>query len=62
MRLWIPIAFAAITLLAYSLFYIMGSHEEQGATSFAMVNGAGLAAVLIGVLAAGIILRRSAHG
>ncbi len=61
MRARVPIALAAIILLAYSLFYLATSLEGQGATSFAVVNGAGLAAVLIGVLAAGIILRRSAH-
>ncbi len=54
-------AFLVILILAFTLFYLTSSLEGQGATPFAIVNGAGLAAVLLGVLAAGIIIRRSAH-
>ncbi len=59
MRVWVPIAFAAVTLLAYSLFYLMGSLEAQGASSFGMANTVGLIVVFVGAIAAGILLRRA---
>ncbi|MDV3244742.1 MAG: hypothetical protein LYZ66_06185 [Nitrososphaerales archaeon] len=59
MRIWVPVAFIAIVVLAYSLFYIMGSLEEQGASSFGIANTVGLVVVTFGVIAAGILLRRS---
>ncbi|MDV3277308.1 MAG: hypothetical protein LYZ69_02430 [Nitrososphaerales archaeon] len=59
MRLWIPLAMVAVIVVAYAFFYVLGSLEQQGATSFGLANTVGLLAVVIGVIAAGMILRRA---
>lgn len=59
MKLWIPIAFAAVIVLAYVLFFVMSEFETQGASSFGMANTVGLLVVFVGVIAAGVLLRRA---
>lgn len=58
MRFWLPVAAGALVLLAYALFYALGAAESQGSASLGLANAAGLAAVLVGLLAAGFIFRR----
>jgi hypothetical protein len=60
MKLWIPVSVAAILVLAYVFFYAMSSAESQGATSLGLANSVGLVAVVVGVVAAGLLLRRAA--
>lgn len=59
MRLWIPLAVAAIVAVSYAFFYLISFTEGQGSTAFQLVNEIGLAAVVIGVVAAGVVLRRA---
>jgi len=44
--------------LAYALFYLLGTFESQGASTFGIVNTVGLVAVFVGVIAAAVIMRR----
>ena len=48
--------FVAVYLLSYGI----GATENQGSTSMGLVNAAGFAAVVIGLVVAGLILRRGA--
>ena len=59
MRRWIPAAAVAIVVVTYALFYAATLLESQGASSFELVNAAGLLAVVFGVLAAAVILGRA---
>jgi uncharacterized membrane protein len=59
MKLWIPIAVGCIILLAYAFFYALDATETQGATSLDLANSVGLVVVLVGVIAAGFVLRRA---
>jgi hypothetical protein len=59
MRLWIPVAFAIVILFAYAFFYSLEALEQQGASSFSVVNTVGLIAVVIGIVAAFAVLRRT---
>lgn len=54
MKLWIPIATAVLVVAAYSFVY------EQSSVSLGLVNAVGLVVVLVGLIAAGFILRRGA--
>jgi len=60
LRLWIPLAFVSIVAVAYAFFYLLTSLEGQGAAPFGLVNTVGLVVVVVGVVAAGLILRRAA--
>jgi len=57
-KTWVPVALGGMVVLAYALFYLLGTFESQGATSFGLVNMAGLVAVFVGVIAAAVIMRR----
>ncbi|MDA4121413.1 MAG: hypothetical protein OK404_03290 [Thaumarchaeota archaeon] len=59
MKLWIPIAMAGLIGFAYAFFYFMTSVETQGASSFGLANSVGLAGVVVGLIAAGLVLRRA---
>jgi hypothetical protein len=59
MKLWIPIAVGSLILLAYAFFYALNATESQGAASFYLANSVGLVVVIIGVIAAGFVLRRA---
>jgi len=58
MKLWIPILIFALAVLAILFYYALGAAEEQGATSFDLANSVGLIVVFVGVIAAGIVVRR----
>jgi hypothetical protein len=59
MKLWIPVALGSVIVLTYAIFYVLSSAEVQGATSFGLANSIGLVAVFIGLIAAGLLLRRA---
>ena len=58
MKLRIPIAVIVLLAVAYVYFYMLGATESQGSTSLGVANAVGLVAVVVGVIAAGFILRR----
>jgi len=59
MKLWIPIAVGILIVLAYTFFYTLSVTEPQGAVSFDLTNSVGLVVVLVGVIAAGFVIRRA---
>jgi len=59
LKLWIPIAVGAVIIIAYTFFYTLSVTEPQGATSFDLTNSVGLVVVLLGVVAAGFVIRRA---
>ena len=59
MKLWIPVALALVVVVAYALFYLLSAPGKDGGSSIGIINMVGLASVVIGVVAAGFILRRS---
>jgi uncharacterized membrane protein len=59
MKLWIPIAVGAVIVTAYTFFYTLSVTEPYGATSFDLTNSVGLIVVLVGVIAAGFVIRRA---
>lgn len=59
MKLWIPVAVCAVIVIAYAFFYALGATEPQGATSYDITNSVGLIVVIVGVVAAGLVIRRS---
>jgi hypothetical protein len=59
MRLWVPLALGGLIVLAYAFLYEISAIESQGAASLGLANSVGLAAVFVGLIAAGFILRRS---
>ena len=59
MRLWIPLVAAGLAVLVYAFFYLLGATEAQGATSFYLANIVGLVVVVVGVVAAGLVIRRA---
>ena len=58
MKLWVPVAAASLLLVSYLFYYALGATEGQGTASVGLANAAGLAAVIIGVAAAALIIRR----
>lgn len=59
MKLWVPVAVGALIVVAYTFFYTLSVTESQGATSFNLTNSVGLVVVLVGVIAAGFVIRRA---
>lgn len=59
MKLWVPVAIGGLIILAYAFFYALSATEPQGATSFSLANSVGLVVVLVGVIAAGFVIRRA---
>jgi hypothetical protein len=59
MRLWVPITLGCVIIAAYVYFYQLTVLETQGAASIGMANLAGLLLVFLGIVAAGLILRRA---
>ena len=51
--------FVVLAVLGYLFFYLLGATETQGDTSFYLANVVGLVVVIIGVVAAGLVIRRS---
>jgi hypothetical protein len=60
MKLWVPIALGGLIAIAYFVFNEFSAGGPQGAASFSLANSIGLVAVFVGLVAAGIILRRGA--
>ena len=60
MRLWLPLACVALLVVAYVYFYELGAVESQGSASIGLANAVGLAAVIVGLIAAGMLFRRKA--
>ena len=46
-------------VLAYALFYALNALGSQGASSVDLANSVGLVAVLVGLIAAGFIMKRA---
>jgi uncharacterized membrane protein len=59
MKLWIPIAVGVLLVVAYTFFYTLSVTEPEGAASFDLTNSVGLVVVLVGVIAAGFVIRRA---
>jgi hypothetical protein len=59
LRLWIPVAFIIFVLVALVLYNLLGAYQKQGGLTLEVVNELGLVVVVLGVVAAGIILRRA---
>jgi high-affinity Fe2+/Pb2+ permease len=59
MKAWIPVAFLLVLALALGFFYFEPGLDSQGDSSFELINTVGLLVVAIGVIAAGLILRRA---
>ena len=58
MKLWIPATLAGVIVVAYAYFYFLSTTEVQSAAPLGVANIVGLAAVFLGLIAAGVILRR----
>jgi membrane associated rhomboid family serine protease len=59
LKLWVPVALGGLIAFAYGYFYFISSVETQGASSFGVANSVGLAGVFIGLIVAGLLLRRA---
>ncbi len=59
MKVWIPVVLGGTIMLAYAFFYALSATEPDGTTSFTLANSVGLVVVLIGVIAAGLFIRRA---
>ncbi len=59
-KLWIPVAVGGLIVGAYALFYALSASEPEGASSIGLANSVGLVAVFIGLIAAGLLMRRAA--
>ena len=59
MRLWVPVTLGCVIVAAYAYFYQLTALEAQGAASVGMANLVGLLIVFVGIVAAGLILRRA---
>jgi uncharacterized membrane protein (DUF373 family) len=59
LRLWIPVAFIIFVLVALEFYNLLGAYQKQGGLTLEVVNELGLVVVVLGVVAAGIILMRA---
>jgi len=59
LRWWIPVSLVLVAVAAYAVFVVIGYLERQGASSLGFINVVGLMLVVLGVVAAGAILRRA---
>ena len=59
MKAWAVGALGGIIVFAYAFFYILGNSGGGDENPLGLVNSVGLAAVVVGVIAAGVILRRT---
>ncbi len=60
-RIWIPIAFALLLLVAFVYFASESTSGGAGTASFAAANYLGLAAVIFGLVATIFIFRSRVH-
>lgn len=59
--MWVIPAFGGIVILAYLLFYVLDSIGTQGSNAFGVVNTVGLITVAVGLVVAGIVMRRTSR-
>jgi hypothetical protein len=59
MRRWLPLAIGGLIVLAYAFFYALNELGSQGASSFGFANSVGLIAVVVGLIAAGFLMKRA---
>lgn len=59
MKVWVPVTLGGLIVLAYAFFYTLSVAETQGAAAFGLANSVGLIAVFVGLIAAGVLLRRA---
>jgi hypothetical protein len=59
MKLWVPLVLGSVIVVGYAFFYFLSTVGTEEAESFGLVNSVGLAVVLVGIVAAGVILRRA---
>ena len=59
MKRWVPLSLACAVVVAYLYFYQLTVLEAQGAASVGLANVAGLMMVFVGIVAAGLVLRRA---
>ena len=52
-------AFVGLAVVAYIFYYLLDVVEQQGASPFEFVNAVGLVVVVVGLIAAAVIFRRS---
>ena len=58
MKIWLPVAGVALLVVAYAYFYELSAVEAQGSASIGLANVVGLAAVITGLIVAGMLFRR----
>ena len=59
MKLWIPVALGGLIVGAYAFIYALGSSETEGAAYIGLANSVGLMVVFVGLIVAGLIMRRA---
>jgi hypothetical protein len=59
MRFWVPLALGGVIVAAYVFLFLVSSLGAQDANSLSLANSVGLAAVVLGIVAAGFVLRRA---
>ncbi len=59
MKAGVPVAVAVMALIAFSAIYYITTAGRHGGNELTVVNSVGLVAVFVGVVAAGLILRRA---
>ena len=59
MKVWVPVAIIVLLGAIYGLFYFLTATENSGAMSIGVVNLVGLVAVVMGIIAAIIIMTRA---
>ncbi len=60
-RIWVPIAFALLLLVAYAYFVLESTNGGTGTAAFAAANYLGLTAVIFGLVATIFIFRSRVH-
>jgi uncharacterized membrane protein YidH (DUF202 family) len=59
LKLWVPVAVVGLIVIALAYYYAIGATESQGASSYSLANFVGLILVVVGVVAAGLVMRRA---
>ncbi len=59
MELWVPLTLGCVIVVAHVYIYQLTVVETKGAASIGLTNAAGLVLVFLGIVAAGLILRRA---
>ena len=59
MNVWVPLALGCVIFAAYAYLYQITAIGAEGASSVGMTNYAGLVVVFVGIVVAGLVLRRA---